>query len=470
MATTKKLVLGLVITDGVGYRNFVLSSFLQKSLKQFSKIVIYSGLPKEFYSLETLEKIDVIELPVYKETSQSWFWRKFKEIAHLQLHKDFFGIHDNLKANYPKSLSKRSLGTRLIFGITRYFHSEDFIRRLEKKQQKVISRQEIAKACGNILHENPVDLLFFTHQRPPYVLPLFTAAKELRIRTSAFIFSWDNLSSKGRMAANFEHYIVWSDWMRKELLYFYPTTNAESVKVGGTPQFEPYVRPAYATSREDFHGRFDLQPECKSICYSCGDISTSRNDELYISTIADAILEGKIKEDINFIVRTSPAESPERFQILKEKYPFIKWNFPDWYLARKDHPESWSQRLPKKQDLIDLRSLLEYCDLNINMCSTMGLDFMLFDKPVVNPVFGNEHNGLYNDQRFLRFGHYEKVVKIGATKIATEEKELIEAINQYLEKPERQKEERQKLLEMQVGIPLEETTSVIVSHLLNFCN
>ncbi|MEG9328946.1 hypothetical protein V6B16_13455 [Salinimicrobium catena] len=470
MNTASKPVLGLVITDGVGYRNFVLSNFLKEANKYFSKIIIYTGLPKEVYTqLEINEKIEILELPVYRETSQSWFWRKFKEVAHLQLHKGFFGINDNLKGNYPKSNSNRSLVTKLIFGITNHFHSEEFIQWLERQQQRTISTQQTTKACKEILKKHPADLLFFTHQRPPYVLPLFTAAKECGIKTSAFIFSWDNLSSKGRMAATFDFYVVWSELMKKELLYFYPATPTENVKVGGTPQFEPYVLPKYSTSREEFFRRFDIDPELRTICYSCGDISTSKNDELYISIIAEAILRKQIDEKSNFIVRTSPAEAPDRFLKLKEKYPFIKWNFPAWYLARQDHPEPWSQRLPKPEDLRDLRSLLEYCDLNVNMCSTMGLDFMLFDKPVVNPVLGNENNGLYNDQRFLNFGHYENVVKTGATKIVTRQEELIEAINQYLETPGKQKEERKELVNMQIGVSLDRTSGVIASQLSKFC-
>jgi hypothetical protein len=39
-----------------------------------------------------------------------------------------------------------------------------------------------------------------------------------------------------------------------------------------------------------------------------GDISTSKNDELYIETIANAIREGE-KWDVNFIVGRQPRRS-----------------------------------------------------------------------------------------------------------------------------------------------------------------
>ena len=460
--------LGLVITDGVGFRNFVLSGFLTEAVEKFKKTIVYSGLPVEVYDKGLPENVEIRELPVFVEPFKTWFWRKFKEVAHLQLHKKFFGINDNLKANKTTSSSSRGKATRWIYRITRYFHSEKFIRFLENKQLSSIVNHQVSKQCMEFLKADRPDILFFTHQRPPYVVPVVGAAKKLKITTGSFIFSWDNLSSKGRMAANFEHYLVWSDLMKEELLYFYPDIPNQAVKVVGTPQFEPYVMSQYEMNESQFFQKYDISPAVKTVCYSCGDISTSRNDELYIESIATAIEEDELSEPVNLIVRTSPAEEPERFDFLKENFPFIRWNYPDWSITRKDHPEAWSQRVPSGGDLIDLRGLLQYSDLSINMCSTMSLDFMLFGKPVINPVFGNEQNALYNDQRFLKYAHYEKVVQSGAVKIARNTSELIEAINFYLLNSEADKAERKKLLELEIGKPLEGTSERIAVALKEF--
>ena len=132
-------------------------------------------------------------------------------------------------------------------------------------------------------------------------------------------------------------------------------------------------------------------------------------------------------------------------------------------MTRENHVESWSQRIPSNKDIKDLRSLLEFSDLNVNMCSTMSLDFMLFDKPVINTVFGNLENGLYNDQRFLNFDHYKKVVDSKAVTIAKNEQELIEQINDALKNPEKRKAERKALIEMQVSKPLSGTSKRIAA-------
>lgn len=463
--TNKKL--GLVITDGVGYRNFYLSNFLEEAVLLFDKIIIYSGLPQSVYDLREFENVKVVELPIFKESFQTWFWRKSKEVAHLQNHKENFGIKDNLLANRSTAKSNRGYATRLIYKFTNFFHSEDNNRFYERQQERTLKDHEVTRFCEAALKRNEPDVLFFTHQRPPYVVPLVVAADKLKIKTGSFIFSWDNLASKGRMAAKFQFYFVWSDLMKKELQHFYPKIDKKEIQVVGTPQFEPYVLDRYKTNRLEFYEKFNLNKSFKTLCYSCGDISTSENDSLYIETIAEGMEQDLFEEKLNFIVRTSPAEEPTRFEYLQQKYPFIIWNFPTWELARVGHPEPWSQRTPSEDDLTDLRMILEYSDLGINMCSTMSLDFMHFDKPVINPVFGNKRNGLYNDQRFLSYAHYKRVVESGAVAIAKNKDELVLVINNSLKNPARRIEEQKMLLKLQIGKALEGTGKRIASKLLN---
>jgi hypothetical protein len=454
--------LGIVITDGVGFRNFILSDFLSEAEQQFDEVVILSCLPASVYE-GFLHKTKVIELAVFEEKFQTWFFRKAKEVAHLQLHKkDNFGITDNLNANRSKTKTSRGYATRFIFKWTSLFHSESNIQTYNKLQQQTFKNNPIVRDYKTLLEKEQFDMLFFTHQRPPFIAPLVYQAEQLRIKTTSFIFSWDNLASKGRMAANFNYYLVWSDLMKQELLHFYKKVKKQSIEVVGTPQFEPYVLERYKTLKKDFYLKFNLDSNKKTICFSCGDISTSKNDELYISTIADAIQKNKI-QNVNLLVRTSPAEDPIRFESLVTKYPFIKWNYPKWHLARKGHQEEWSQRIPSKEDIIDLRSILEFSDLNVNMLSTMSLDFMQFDKPVINPVFGNNENKLYNDQRFLEYPHIKNVVNSNATRIVEDKQALIDAINLYLEYPETDAENRKQLIQMQIGKPLEGTSKRIAT-------
>lgn len=454
--------IGIVITDGVGFRNFIMSDFLNEVILEFDKVFIYSGLPIACYSDYVVSpKVTIKELPIFIEGKGTWFFRKWKELAHLQRHQDYYGMKDNLVSGYPKSNSIRSLLIKILYFFTRYIHSNTSILFAEKMQFLSFSRHKITKEYSDVLDRDKPTHLFFTHQRPPYLAPFLYAGIQNKIPTSTFIFSWDNLASKGRMLGTFDYFLVWSDLMKKELLYFYPNVKSENVKVVGTPQFEPYVIEKYESTRANFIKKFGLDSNKKTICYSCADVSIGSNDPIVIEAIAQATQNNEINFPIQLIVRTSPAEDDSRFKTIREKYPEIIWNVPKWILTRENHVESWSQRIPSEEDIIDLRSLLENVDLNINMCSTMSLDFMLFDKPVINTVFGNLENGLYNDQRFLEYSHFKKVVNSESVTIAKNASELTKQINEALSKPERRRLQRKELIALQISQDLKGTSKKI---------
>jgi hypothetical protein len=461
-----KKTLGIVISDGVGFRNFILSNFMHDASNTFNNIIIYSCLPAAVYEPYKLS-CKIVEIEPFKEHFITWFFRKVKELAHLRKFSSHnFGIKDNLDLNYNISKTARGFATRFIFRFIAYCCTEKWILRFTKWQEITYQFYPLCKEYKNLLDEDKVDLLFFTHQRPPFIAPLIPLAKKLNIKTATFIFSWDNLASKGRMAGIFDYYLVWSNLMKEELITFYTSIKDNQIAVVGTPQFEPYVLPRYETSKEAFNKIFKINPNLPTICFSCGDISTSKNDELYIETIAELSIAKMFVKPVNLIVRTSPAEDPSRFFALQNRFPNIIWNFPKWLLSRENHQEPWSQRIPMAEDIKNLRALLQYCDVNINMCSTMSLDFMQFDKPVINTVFGNAENGLFNDQKFLSYAHYERVVNSEAVAVARNKDELLKSINEALTQPDAKKMQRSNLIKIQTGNNLEETSKRISKALL----
>ena len=457
--------LGVVITDGVGFRNFVMSDFLAEANLQFDTIIIYSGLPSSVYPAGLPLGVIVTELDVFVEGKWTWFFRKWKELAHLQQYKSFYGMKDNLRSGYPKTNSARSILVKFIYFFTHIIHTSASILFAEKLQFLSFANHKITKDYRQLLRKDQPTHIFFTHQRPPYLAPFLYAAIESKIPVSSFIFSWDNLASKGRMLGTFNHFLVWSDLMKKELLYFYPKVTGEQVSVVGTPQFEPYVMDKYKTEKHDFYSKFTLHDNKKIICFSCADASIGANDPIVIRTIGNAIRKDTIGIPCQLVVRTSPAESPERFAGIQKDFPEIIWNTPKWILTRENHAESWSQRIPSVEDIKDLRSILEYADLNINMCSTMSLDFMLFDTPVINTVFGNPENDLYDDQRFLGYDHFKKVVESESVAIAKNPTELMDQIKDALAHPSARTKERKFMIDLQISKQLNGTSARIAATL-----
>ncbi|MBC7748531.1 MAG: hypothetical protein H7Z76_08165 [Methylotenera sp.] len=456
--------LGVVITDGVGFRNFILSDFINEAKNNFDAVVIYSCIPASAFQKYNLN-CKIVELDQFNEKFITWFFRKAKEVVHLQLHKkNNFGIQDNFNSNKTKVENPRGYATRFIYRITTLLHSESWILRFNKLQQLSFKNNPICKSFQNQLNEDKIDVLLFTHQRPPFIAPLILQAEKLKIKTVSFIFSWDNLASKGRMAGNFDHYLVWSNLMQSDLLHFYQSVKPNQIHVVGTPQFEPYVLERYKTSKEEFYIKYNLYATLPVILFTCND-SSSKNDPFYLELLADYIDTTKIKA--NLIVRTSPADEPSRFLYLQEKYPFIKWNFPNWTLTRENHIEPWTQRVPEFNDIVNLKSVLQFSDLIINVLSTIILDGFLFDKPSICPVFGSEEKECEDVIKFLDYAHLKKVVESKSVLIVKEQSEYLDAIDSVLKNPKALINEQKKFVELEIGKPLEGTSKRIALTLKN---
>jgi hypothetical protein len=294
-------------------------------------------------------------------------------------------------------------------------------------------------------------VLFCSNQRPPTVLPAVLAARSLGIPTATFIFSWDNLTSKGRIAAPFDHYLVWSEKMRAELQQFYPSISGRNVHIVGTPQFDPYVDRKTLWPREVFFRKLGADPSRPLICYSGGDTSICPEDPAHVSILMSLIHQGTILHDPQVVLRPSPADLEDRYANVKKEFPELIVAPPRWTRPKQNE---WSMAMPLPEDTQMLTNLTSHSDLNINVASTMTLDFAINDKPVVNiawdvaspPPFGTslwEHH--------YQFEHYRPVVELGAARFARSPKELAEHVNAYLTNPQLDREGRRSFVELEVG-------------------
>ena len=85
-------------------------------------------------------------------------------------------------------------------------------------------------------------------------------AKRMGIKTAAFVFSWDNLTSRSRIFVPYDFYLMWNEQMKAQLLAQYPFLQAEQVLVTGTPQFDFHFKPELRLSRDELCQRIGLEP------------------------------------------------------------------------------------------------------------------------------------------------------------------------------------------------------------------
>src|SRR5262249_25430032 len=72
---------------------------------------------------------------------------------------------------------------------------------------------------------------------------LLRCARRLGIPSLCVVLSWDNLTSKGYMAARPDRLVVWNERMRGEAIELHDYAS-EDVEVAGVAHFDIYQRPA----------------------------------------------------------------------------------------------------------------------------------------------------------------------------------------------------------------------------------
>jgi hypothetical protein len=458
----------LLIPDGIGVRNFVLGSFLTE-LRRHSRATILHDLPAGLAEREEIRAgapadVEWRSLPPYKEDLVAFELRQALAFSHLYWG-NTFGMQCMLVANRPSGSLRNRAARRAAMIAGRLAASRAGIELLDRQHEARVLHSEAARQAAVLLKELRPDIVFCTHQRPISVTPFVAAARALGIPTATFIFSWDNLPCKGRIATRFDHFLVWSDLMRSEIRRFYPDVSEDRIHVVGTPQFEPYTDPSLLWSREEYCRRVGADPDRPIICYSGCDADTCPDDPVYVEIIAEMVERGELAGNPQLLVRPAPVDNARRYQPMLERHPDVLFSMPQWH-----HPdgERWNWVVPSPADNQLLVNTVHHCAVNVNHASTMTLDFALQDRPVVNVAFDVTDPPRWGrplKDHFYRFEHYLPVVELGAARISLSSDDLREHLNAYLRDPSLDRAERRRLVEMEVSLPLDNSSRRVVEAL-----
>ncbi len=452
----------LLVPDGVGVRNFVLGDFLRKAAER-GHVYALHVFPENLvatYSDGLGHKVQWQPLVPYGDKPLSFTLRNALSYAQIYW-------ADTQAMRYNRSLpvsgswrTRAAIHTAQLVG--RAAASARGIKVLDRWHCSAVNRMPEVERYRRLFEEVKPSILFCSHQRPSIILPPVLAAKSLGIPTATFIFSWDNLTSKGRIAAPFDYYLVWSEHMRRELLHYYPDISPERIHIVGTPQFDPYANGKMLWPREEFFSRVGADPSRPLICYSGGDPGTCPEDPEHVRVLLDLIRAGRIKGNPQMLLRPMPVDDGSRYCNVRRNYPELIYLQPTWLHTK---PGDWSRVMPLSEDVRFLANLTQYADLNVNLASTMTLDFAIHDKPIVNiafdvaspPPFGKPLWDYY-----YRFEHYRPVVELGAARFARSPEELAGHVNAYLKNPNLDSDNRRRLVELEVNLPLGRSSQRIV--------
>ncbi len=444
----------LLIPDGVGVRNFLIGDFLALAARAGAVSVIHV-VPEELlgrYEPDTGDGVEWHSLVPSRDTTLDFLLRyslSYAQMYWANTEAMQYALRCPIRGSWPSRILHQAV--RVGAGLAA---SRVGLRTLGRWHCFVAGRSKGARWYRGLLERIRPSVLFCSHPRPASVLPPVLAARSLGIPTATFIFSWDNLTSKGRIAAPFDHYLVWSDQMRRELVRYYPDIADDRIHIVGTPQFDPYVDERLLWSRQRFLGTVGADPSRRLICYSGGDAGTCPEDPKHVGVLMELIRGGRVRGNPQVLLRPVPVDKGSRYDEVRRCYPELIYACPDWVHTA---PGDWSRVIPLPEDVQFLANLTAHADLNINVASTMTLDFAIHDKPVVNiafdiaspPPFGKPLWDYY-----YQFEHYRPVVELGAARFARSPEELAGHVNAYLADSSLDRENRRRLVELEVSLPL----------------
>jgi hypothetical protein len=243
------------------------------------------------------------------------------------------------------------------------------------------------------------------------------AAQWLGIPTAAFVFSWDNLTSQGRIMPPYDHYLVWNERIRTQLLDIYPSIRPDQVSVTGTPQFDFHFRDEFHWSRDEFCRRVGADPARPIVLYSTGMANHMPGEPRIVEDIAAMLREmpGRVRPQL--MVRVYPKDLTGRFDAVRRSCPDVLFPAIPW-------DAEWLT--PAAEDSYLLTNMLCHSAVGINVASTVSLELCMFGKPVINVAYNPEGTprALVDYARYYRFDHYRPVVESGAVMLAASEAEM----------------------------------------------
>ncbi len=438
----------LSITHGFQARDLLRTDVLRTVLAEGVKVVILTPNHRDPYFVREFNHPNVTLEPLHTEVGRleagMGAFRRYV-LASFKLNRTLNALNERFfRARSPKYVAIRALNA--VFGRVPI---------LRKSWMRLEAALFPGREYDELFRRHRPDLLVTgTPGSIPADAHLLRAAERHGVRTACVVLSWDNLTSKGHMAAVPQQLIVWNRIMDQEAreLHGYPP---DRIHVAGVSHFDVYARPSAAGSRERFCQQLGLDPSRALITFGTVTPWLFPHNAEVAEILARAVADGRFVRPAQLLVRLHPqvmnagtqhSENVDRFKELAARYPNVHLDLP----AVRSEALMWDVA---ESDMTHLADVLRYSDVTLNAGSTLTIDSAIMDTPIVNIGF----DGLATEPfersviRIYEFTHYANIVKAGGMRIARSADEMLSLVDAYIKDPSLDREGRARTVDEQCG-------------------
>jgi hypothetical protein len=277
------------------------------------------------------------------------------------------------------------------------------------------------------------DLVFATDIFEPHDVNLIRETVSRKIPVIGMVRSWDNITTKGLNRIIPDKTIVNTEKIKEEAVR-YNDINPADISVVGIPHYDSYVSEP-RTSREELFKKLQLDPRRKTIFFAPPSDIYSQND-----TIAEKAVNILQSFDVQLLLRL--------YLVGNVRLGSIR---PIPNKIAIDEPASGADF--RQADLTSgdshLADLLYHSDVVIAFASSLAIDAVVFNKPVVFIGFDGELGRPYwqSLRRFYDYDHQQSILKTGGVRLAKTPEEMIRFVEDYLANPKLDEAGRKKIIE-----------------------
>jgi hypothetical protein len=396
----------ILLPDGIGLRNFAYSDFQAIGLQEDFDVVFWNNTPFD------LTELGFKEIKIQNSKSHPLTETYKNARKQIELNLNIRRTKDRVYNTYRFPFLYVTPIKAIKSGVTQllsFTHSSKYgLKRIRGKIKQEERKTLYYHQCLETLEKEKPAMVFCTNQRPMTAIAPLLAAQELGIPTATFIFSWDNLP-KATMVVETDYYFVWSDLMKKELLFYYPYIQESQVFVTGTPQFESHFDENKLLSKEDFFEQNALDTNKKYICYSGDDVTTCPDDPKYLEDVAVAIRElNKNGQSLGIIFRRCPVDFSNRYDKVLDEYQDVITSIdPCW----KKIGEGWNTILPTQADVDLQMNTIAHTELVVNLGSSMVFDYVAHHKgcAFINYDVANKKISDWSVKKIYNYVHFRSM-------------------------------------------------------------
>ena len=277
------------------------------------------------------------------------------------------------------------------------------------------------------------NLVFATDIFEPNDVAVMREARKRGIFVLGMVRSWDNITSKGLNRIVPDKLIVNSEKIKEEAMR-YNDVRPEAIFVVGIPHYDRYVTDR-RTSREELFRKLQLDTHKKTVFFAPPSDIYARNDP-----ITEKVVGALTGLDVQVLLRL--------YLVGQVNLGNIK---PMPNKISIDVPGSGEDFMRADLTTGDahLADLLYHSDVVVAFASTLAIDAVVFNKPIVFIGFDGQPNRPYwqSLRRFYDYDHQQSILKTGGVKLAKNTEELIEYVKHYLADSKLDEDGRKRIIQ-----------------------